>query len=221
MVMAVRQISRLGRQSMLGLRANGKQTDIILPYCKTSTLKNAGRKGLTLSRNSWFSLPFCSENKKQEIHYRTFKSFQTRLFQLGILACFLFVASLLFGANLRVVYASEVISISTLADAIRLSEGNKNYGVLSIPCKTEAKCRQICINSIKNNLKRYETSSKEVDFITFMGKRWAPVGMGRNSNDPKNLNANWVRNTSSLYAKLLAQKERRLKKFNDNVNYKL
>lgn len=103
----------------------------------------------------------------------------------------------------RLLFASEPINVSVLADSIRLAEGNKNYGVLSIPCKTEEKCRQICINSIKNNLKRYQTSDKSVYFITFIGKRCAPVGMGLGSNDPKNLNANWVKNTSFFYAKLL------------------
>lgn len=116
----------------------------------------------------------------------------------------LLVAVLMFVlTNFTLLLASEPINVSILADSIRLAEGNKNYGVLSIPCKTEQKCRQICINSIKNNLKRYETSPKDVDFITFMGKRWAPVGMGLGSNDPKNLNANWVKNTSFFYAKLL------------------
>lgn len=105
--------------------------------------------------------------------------------------------------------ASEVVNIPILADAIRKAEGNPNYGVLSIPCKTEAKCRQICINSIKNNLKRYEKSDKSIDFISFMAKRWAPVGA---KNDPKNLNANWIRNTTFHYERILKSKCR-LKSF--------
>lgn len=98
-------------------------------------------------------------------------------------------------------YAKE-IDVEKFADAIRRAEGNRNYGVLSIPCKTEAKCRQICVNSIKNNLKRYEKSEKSTDFVGFMAKRWAPTNMGKNSNDPKGLNRNWAKNVRSIYARM-------------------
>lgn len=127
------------------------------------------------------------------------------------LTMFLAVALSLSG----LVYAEEIY-VEKFADAIRRAEGNSNYGVLSIPCKTEAKCRQICINSIKNNLKRYEKSDKSLDFISFMAKRWAPVGV---KNDPRNLNANWPRLVSFFYARFLSQKDRRLKKFNGNIKH--
>jgi hypothetical protein len=95
-------------------------------------------------------------------------------------------------------YAQE-IDVEKFADAIRRAEGNSNYGVLSIPCKTEAKCRQICVNSIKNNLKRYEKSEKSTDFVGFMAKRWCPIGA---ENDPKGLNKNWAKNVRSIYARM-------------------
>lgn len=133
----------------------------------------------------------------------------------------LFVLSVFFVLPCNGFANSSVVDVPILADAIRKAEGNKNYGVLSVSCKTESACRQICINSIKNNLKRYEKSDKSLSFIAFMGKRWAPVGMGRNSNDPKNLNANWVRNTTRIYERLLSSKSPKLKKFNHNANYTL
>ena len=110
------------------------------------------------------------------------------------LTMFLVVALSLSG----LVYAQD-INVEKFADAIRRAEGNANYGVLSIPCKTEAKCRQICINSIKNNLKRYEKSDKNTDFVGFMAKRWCPIGA---ENDPKGLNRNFERNLRSIYARM-------------------
>jgi len=227
MVMAVRQISRLGRQSMLGLKANGKLIDIILPYCKTFTLKNAGRKVLTLSKNSGFSSLFSALNKIQKIHYGTLKTPQTRLFQLGILACFLLVTSLLFGANLRVVYASEVVNIPLLADAIYKAEGGAKtrhpYGILK-KYKTTTP-RQACINTIKSGLKRYETSDKSLQFIPFLAQTYCPTvpakGQKLTSLEQK-LNGNWIGNVTHHYNRLLSKNDGALKSFTkhkaQNVN---
>jgi hypothetical protein len=90
------------------------------------------------------------------------------------------------------------INVEAMADAIRRAENNKNYGVLSVKCSTEAECRKICKNSIRNNMKRYEKSDKSLDFIAFMGKRWAPEGV---ANDPANLNKNWAKNVRYWYEK--------------------
>ena len=88
------------------------------------------------------------------------------------------------------------VDIQKLADAIKLAENSETfpYGVKSVKCSGEAECRQVCINSIKNNLRRYEASDKSTDFITFMGKRWCPPKEHR-------LNKNWVKNVKYYYHK--------------------
>jgi hypothetical protein len=86
-----------------------------------------------------------------------------------------------------------------MASAIFLAEGGKKakvpYGILSVKVKDEADARRICLNSINNSWARWEKSGSPGDFITFFGARWAPVGA---SNDPRNLNSNWVRNVRAI-----------------------
>ena len=79
------------------------------------------------------------------------------------------------------------------ADAIRMAEGNPNYGILSIPCNSEAQCRKYCINTIYNTLVKYRSTRctpGESD-IDCLARRYAPIGA---ANDPNNLNKNWKKN---------------------------
>lgn len=83
-----------------------------------------------------------------------------------------------------------------LADAIWLAEGGKkakvSHGILSVKTSNP---RQVCLNTIRNNWKRWETAGKPGDFIDYLGKKYAPVGA---TNDPRGLNKNWPRNVRSL-----------------------
>lgn len=94
----------------------------------------------------------------------------------------------------------EVVDINKLANAIYIAEGgNKTshpYGILTHYKHTTP--RQACINTIKSNLKRFNTQSKEKDFIVFMSKSYCPIGA---KNDPKELNRNWVKNVKYYYNK--------------------
>lgn len=93
--------------------------------------------------------------------------------------------------------ASETKYETRLVNAIRTSENNPNYGVLSIPCVDD--CREICLNSVRNNLFRYlEATGQMEDFLVLMQRRYAPIGA---SNDPNNLNRNWAKNVLKLYNK--------------------
>lgn len=47
--------------------------------------------------------------------------------------------------------------------------------------------------TIKKNRERWTEAGKKEDFITFLGKRYAPQGV---KNDPKNLNKNWIKNVT-------------------------
>lgn len=86
-----------------------------------------------------------------------------------------------------------------IADAIYKAESSKKYpyGIVSIKIKgntqaeKEAYARKICINTIKNNWRRYQKSAKTNDFVEFLGNRYAPVGA---DNDKSNLNKNWIAN---------------------------
>lgn len=85
--------------------------------------------------------------------------------------------------------------------AIYDAEGGKHtnypYGVKSVSCETNEECRQITLNSIRNNLWRYlEENGLEESFIAHMGKRWCPIGA---NDDPNNLNKNWKSNVIALY----------------------
>ena len=84
-----------------------------------------------------------------------------------------------------------------IADAIYKAEGGvkakKPYGILSVECNGEAECRVICLNTIRNNRKRYaDYGYKTYDtYLEFLASRYCPIGA---DNDPKGLNKNWLKN---------------------------
>jgi hypothetical protein len=84
-----------------------------------------------------------------------------------------------------------------IADAIYLAEGGAKakvpFGILSVKCDGYDDCRQVCLNTIRNNRKRYaDYGYKQYDtYLEFLASRYAPIGA---SNDPTNLNKNWLKN---------------------------
>ena len=84
-----------------------------------------------------------------------------------------------------------------IADAIYLAEGGEKakipFGILSVKCDGYDECRQICLNTIRNNRKRFaDYGYKEFDtYLEFLASRYAPINC---ENDPANLNKNWLRN---------------------------
>ena len=89
--------------------------------------------------------------------------------------------------------ACRGIDAPRLANAIKQAEGNRHpYGVLSVKVKDDADARRICLNSIRNNQKRFGNVS-DAEFIRQMADRWCPI-----SADPTG-NKNWKRNVSALY----------------------
>lgn len=82
-----------------------------------------------------------------------------------------------------------------IVDAIYKIEGAekavKPFGILSVPCDGYADCRQICLNTVRNNYKRWLKSDRSKTYLEFLANRYAPVGV---SNDPNNLNKNWLSN---------------------------
>ena len=74
----------------------------------------------------------------------------------------------------------------------------KPFGVLSVKCMGYLDCKEICHNTVRNNRKRFAKQSQEKDFLSFLAKRYAPVGAG---NDPRGLNKNWEKNLRMVLAK--------------------
>jgi len=73
-----------------------------------------------------------------------------------------------------------------ILNANKKTENSKKYpyGIKSINTYgNEAYARQICLNSIRKAKKRWEAAGKPEDFISYMGKRYAPPTQ----------NPNWVR----------------------------
>lgn len=84
-----------------------------------------------------------------------------------------------------------------LATAIYWAEGGARarvpYGVLSLPVRDADHARQITLNSIRNNWRRWEQAGRPGDFIQFMGLRWCPPSVDAAGH------TNWVRNVTRIY----------------------
>ncbi len=97
-----------------------------------------------------------------------------------------------------------------IADAIYLAEGGARakvpYGILSVKVKDEAEARQVCLNTIRNNRKRYANYGYKQypDYLSFLASRYCPIGV---SNDPSNLNKNWLKNVRYFLEKNRRQNE--------------
>jgi hypothetical protein len=95
--------------------------------------------------------------------------------------------------------------IPSVAAAIKMAEGNpRNFGVLSEKTSGPSEANTILNNSIRNNYRRWIAAGQPGTFIQFMGNRWAPIGA---SNDPNNLNKNWVPNVKSILQRQLGDEE--------------
>ena len=96
---------------------------------------------------------------------------------------------------------SIIIDPDKLANAIYKAEGgNKTrypYGIKSVRCVGENDCRLICLNTIRNNQKRFTKQTKYTDFIEFLGSRYCPL----NIKGEYHLNKNWVKNVKYFLTK--------------------
>lgn len=103
------------------------------------------------------------------------------------------------------VQANNTITVKGWSDeqivnAIYKAEGGKKtkypYGIKSIKCESQEACRQICLNTVRNNRKRYAKDANygKITFIEFLGSRFAPVKGSSLSAAERKLNPNWVKN---------------------------
>lgn len=98
-------------------------------------------------------------------------SYRKTLALVSLFLCSLFV---------RLSYCAEP-DFSRLADAIYLAEGAKKasrpYGIFYKGCdwSNPAYCRKICLNTLRNNYKRWNKAGNPGTFLTFLASRYAPV----------------------------------------------
>lgn len=87
-----------------------------------------------------------------------------------------------------------------LAEAIRLAEGNSNYGILKHYKHTSY--RQACINTCQHSYLEWVKTSPRAEkghrmtFLAFLSRRYAPRHV---LNDPNDLNKNWLGNVEYFY----------------------
>lgn len=71
-----------------------------------------------------------------------------------------------------------------ICQAIYLAEGGENanqpYGINPeyIKCKTKEKCKQICLNTVQNNKRRYKEYGFRThnSYLSFLASRYCPSG---------------------------------------------
>ena len=104
------------------------------------------------------------------------------------------IATLMLAAT---VVSAQPINVERLCNAIYRAEGGSKarvpYGILSVKVKNEADARRICINTIRNNITRWEKAGKPGDYIDFLANRYCPP-----SADPIG-NRNWKKNVKAIY----------------------
>jgi hypothetical protein len=91
--------------------------------------------------------------------------------------------------------------------AIRTAENGRHgleFGVMHSRAKDQPNSLRVqagwAAATVRKNLTRWIHSGEDVDFITFLGRRYAPVGA---ANDPMNLNNHWIQNVKRITARNL------------------
>ena len=79
-----------------------------------------------------------------------------------------------------------------IVDAIYRVEGSERakvpYGILSIKVRDKAHARQICLNTVRNNYRRWSEAGRKGEYLEFLADRYCPRSV-----DPQG-NTSWKRN---------------------------
>lgn len=90
---------------------------------------------------------------------------------------------------------AEEYTDEQIVNAIYKAEGGIKaeypYGIRSIQCDTVQECKQICLNTVRNQRKRHSSHNCGLSFLECLAKRYCPVNA---DNDPKGLNKHWLKN---------------------------
>lgn len=101
---------------------------------------------------------------------------------------------------------AHAYSNEEIVNAIYHAEGGKKakykYGIRSVSYSNEKEARKICLNTVRNNRKRFADYGHRQysTFIEFLGSRYCPT-KGALTQAEKRLNPNWVRNVEFFLAK--------------------
>lgn len=118
--------------------------------------------------------------------------------RIGLYGALVAIMTIIFMAFSGCAFGAETAKIEGYtadqwADSIYLAEGGAKtrhpYGILA-KYKTTTP-RQACINTVRNNYKRWIKAGRPGTYLAFLGNRYCPVGA---ANDPGGLNVNWQRN---------------------------
>jgi hypothetical protein len=91
--------------------------------------------------------------------------------------------------------------LAPIVAAIRYAENGKKYqyGIIHKKCKPGYRNQAgWCAATVQKNYDRWVKAGSKGDFITFLGKRYCPVGA---DNDPNGLNKHWIKNVKFYTAK--------------------
>ena len=90
--------------------------------------------------------------------------------------------------------ATENFSNNEILWAIFKAEGGYSatylFGIRSIKYKDFAEAKQICLNTIRNNRKRFLKQTKYTDYLEFLASRYCPI----NCDNDRGTNKFWLKN---------------------------
>ena len=105
---------------------------------------------------------------------------------------------------------AEEYTNEQIVNAIYLAEGGAKakvpYGILSVKVKDEAEARQVCLNTVRNNRKRYaDYGHKQYNtYLEFLASRYAPIDC---END-NGTNKYWLKNVKYFLSKDATNEEK-------------
>ncbi len=89
-----------------------------------------------------------------------------------------------------------------IADAIYKVEGGKKakvpYGILSVKVKNEQEARKACLNTIRNNFKRWKKAGAKGNYLDYLAEIYCPTKGNNLSEAEKKCNKNWRPNLKKI-----------------------
>jgi len=95
-------------------------------------------------------------------------------------------------------------TLAPIVAAIRYAENGgpgREYGILHKRVKPTYRSQAgWCAATVQKNWDRWQKTDKRLDFITFLGTKYAPIGA---DNDPNKLNYHWIKNVKHFHTKIV------------------
>lgn len=102
------------------------------------------------------------------------------------------------GAETALISTIGGYKVSDIALAIYKAEGGENaeypFGIRSVKCSGYEDCYKVCVNTIRNNYRRWVDAGRKGTYLEFLAKRYCPVGKPGLSEAEQRLNGNWLKN---------------------------